>query len=161
MKTHDEILAELEKNADHLREIVDRIPEPLISERLEADKWSVKEILCHLVDIQNVGTARIGRMLKETDPVIEIYDEERENRERKHQHANVSDAAAVFLSTRGALISELKNRHDEDWQRTGQHPEQERFTIEFILNDMLDHENKHFEQIAAMPNQLARIAPDH
>jgi DinB superfamily len=157
MRTHDEILTQLAKHASHFREIVERVPEPLISEQPARDKWSLKEILCHLIDIQNVGIARILRMLQETNPVIEIYDEERENRERNHQHDDLAKATEFFQAARGGLISVLEKRPAADWQRTGCHPEHTHFTVEFILEDMLDHERKHFDQIATVWPQLANL----
>ena len=147
MKTHAEILSQLAENGQRFEQLVETIPEPLISERPTADEWSIKEILCHLVDIQNVGAGRIAQILRADDPQIEVYDDAKENRERNHRQDDVRRAMATFLLVRSEFMSELQARPERDWQRTGRHPEQENFTVEFILRDMSEHERKHFEQI--------------
>jgi len=158
MRTHEEILSEVGENSKQFERVVDQVPEPLISERLTPDEWSIKEILCHLADIQNVGVGRIDKILNEDNPRIEIYDEGKENRERNHQQDDMRLALAAFIATRSKLLSELKGRPARDWQRTGQHPEQENFTVEFILQDMLEHERKHFEQIKERIGRLPHLS---
>jgi hypothetical protein len=59
--------------------------------------------------------------------------------------------------TRAKLLADLKEHPDSDWRRTGQHPEQECFTIEFILRDMFEHEHKHFEQIRERIERLSHL----
>src|ERR1044071_5504399 len=100
MRTHEEILSEVGENSKQFERVVDQVPEPLISERLTPDEWSIKEILCHLADIQNVGVGRIDKILNEDNPRIEIYDEGKENRERNHRQDDMRLALAAFIATR-------------------------------------------------------------
>jgi hypothetical protein len=155
MRTHDEIISELQKNANGFYYVATTIHEPQISRRPEADRWSVKEILCHLVDIQQVGLARIERMVAEDNPPVELYDEDTENEERNHRRDDMQQYLSVFLLGRVFVLATLHKGGGGVWQRRGQHPSRKDFTIEFILNDMLDHERKHFEQIRELVSRTS------
>ena len=147
MRTRDQIVTELQKNANGFYYSATSIHEPQISRRPEADQWSIKEILCHLVDIQQLSYARIEKIVVEDNPRIELYDEMKENEERDHRQDDVQQYLAVFLLGRVFILATLNRGGDSIWQRRGQHPVEKDFTIEFILNNILDHERKHFVQI--------------
>jgi uncharacterized damage-inducible protein DinB len=147
MRTREQVATELQKNANGVYYSATSIHEPQISRRPEAGQWSIKEILCHLVDIQQLGLARIEKIVAEDNPQIEFYEEEKENAERDHRQDDMQQYLAVFLLGRVFILATLNKGGDSIWQRRGQHPVRRDFTIEFILNDMLDHERKHFEQI--------------
>src|SRR3982751_6547712 len=82
MESHEQLLGEMREHNNIFQRIAKEIPEPRLSARAGEDRWSVKEILCHLADIQTVGAGRIHKMLGEDNPLIELYYEERENIER-------------------------------------------------------------------------------
>jgi hypothetical protein len=154
MRTHKGMISELVAGADFFGRTVEAVPEPFISERPGADQWSVKEILCHLLDIQRVCYGRIKKMIAEDDPEIEIYDHVRENRERDHSRDDLRRALTDFALDRLRLVGMLCNGGGAVLRRTGRHPEHETFTVEFVLNDMLDHEQGHFEQIKKAAPQI-------
>jgi hypothetical protein len=147
------MLKELNDNKIIFEQIVERFPEPAISHRPSEHQWSIKEILCHLVDIQGVVAGRISLMLEEENPAIELYDEEKENRERDHRNDDIGAYKATFISTRDEMVSSLAGK-DTTWQRRGRHPLNPDFTVEFVVNDMLDHEHLHFEQIHLITTRM-------
>jgi hypothetical protein len=147
MRTHEQIISELQRNANGFYYTATSIHEPQISRRPESSRWSIKEILCHLTDIQQLGFARIEKIVAEDNPQIEFYDEAEENEERDHRQDDMQQYLAAFLLCRVFILATLNKGGPGVWQRRGQHPLQKDFTVEFILNDMLDHERKHFEQI--------------
>jgi hypothetical protein len=147
MRTREEIISELQKNANGFYYAATSVPEPLISRRPQEDEWSVKEILCHLADIQQLCFERIEKMVREDNPQIELYDEVTENQERDHRQDDMRQSLPLFLLYRINILAMLNRVGDTVWGRRGQHPLEKDFTVEFILNDMLDHERKHSEQI--------------
>ena len=100
MRSHDQTLKEMNDNRLLFEQIVSNYPEPAISHRPGEHNWSIKEILCHLADIQELVLGRVQKMLAEENPSIELYDEERENRERDHRDDDMGLAKANFVSTR-------------------------------------------------------------
>jgi hypothetical protein len=154
MRTHDQTLKELSDNRQLFEQIVERYPEPAISHRPSEHQWSIKEILCHLADIQEVVAGRVHKMLAEENPSIELYDEEKENRERDHRNDDIGLHKANFISARGRLISALAGRDDSAWQRRGRHALNPDFSVEFVINDMLDHEHLHFEQVRLITTRM-------
>lgn len=154
MRSHEESLKELSDNRLLFEQIVANYPEPTISHRPSENNWSIKEILCHLVDIQEVVAGRVQKMLSEENPPIELYDDERENRERDHRGDDIGLYKANFVSTRDNLLSKLAGAEDSVWKRAGRHPLNPEFTIEFVVNDMLDHEHIHFEQVRLITTRM-------
>ena len=153
MRTHDEALKVMNDNRIIFEQIVERYPEPAISHRPSEHQWSIKEILCHLVDIQEVVAGRVTKMLAEENPAIELYDEDKENRERDHRNDDIGLYKATFISTREKLLSALAGK-DSAWQRRGRHALNPDFSVEFVVNDMLDHERLHFEQINLITTRM-------
>jgi hypothetical protein len=86
-------------------------------------------------------------MVREDNPQIELYDEVTENQERDHRQDDMRQSLPLFLLYRINILAMLNRVGDTVWGRRGQHPLEKDFTVEFILNDMLDHERKHSEQI--------------
>ena len=154
MRSREQLLAELSENKTLFEQTVSNYPEPTISRRPSDNQWSIKEILCHLADIQELAAARVEKMLSEDNPAIELYDEERENRERDHREDDMGLYKATFVSARDKLISNLAGADDAAWKRTGRHPLNPEFTVEFVVNDMLDHEHIHFEQIRLITTRM-------
>jgi hypothetical protein len=93
-------------------------------------------------------------MLSELDPPIELYDEEKENRERDHRRDDMGLYKARFVTTRERLLSALGGAGATAWERTGRHPLNADFTVEFVVNDMLDHERLHFEQVRLITTRM-------
>lgn len=154
MRTHDQTMKELDDNRMLFEQIVAQYPEPAISHRPGEHNWSIKEILGHLADIQELVVARVDKMLAEENPAIELYDEERENRERDHRDDDMGLAKSNFVSTREKLVAALKRAGEAAWKRTGRHPMNPDFTVEFVVNDMLDHEQHHFEQVRLITTRM-------
>src|SRR4051812_216659 len=103
MESHEQLLEEMSEHNELFQRIAKEIPEPQLSTRPGEDKWSVKEILCHLADIQTVGAGRIHKMLGEDNPPIELYYEERENIERDHRGDDMREWAEKFAADRSSL----------------------------------------------------------
>lgn len=154
MRSHEQSLKELSDNKRLFEQTVENYPEPTISRRPTDDQWSIKEILCHLVDIQDVVAGRVQKMLSEENPPIELYDEERENSERDHRGDDIGLYKANFVSVRDILMSKLAGADAGIWKRTGRHPLNPEFTVEFAVNDMLDHERLHFEQVRLIATRM-------
>ena len=154
MRTHDQAIKALEDNRALFEQIVARYPEPAISHRPGEHNWSIKEILCHLADIQELVVGRVDKMLAEDNPVIELYDEERENRERDHRNDDMGLAKSNFVSAREKLVAALKRAGEAGWARTGRHTMNHDFTVKFVVNDMLDHEQHHFEQVRLITTRM-------
>ncbi|HJQ70986.1 MAG TPA: DinB family protein [Blastocatellia bacterium] len=154
MRTHEQKMKELNDNRRLFERIVAQYPEPAISHRPGEHNWSIKEILGHLADIQELVLVRVSKMLAEENPPIELYDEEQENRERDHRNDDMGVAKSNFVSTRERLIDALKGGGDSAWARTGRHPMNPDFNVEFVVNDMLDHEHLHFEQVRLITTRM-------
>src|SRR5574341_1159021 len=70
------VLARLREQAEDVRRLTSGLPEEQLSKRVLPDKWSLKELVCHLHRVQQVFVARVEAMLQEDCPEIEPYDPE-------------------------------------------------------------------------------------
>jgi uncharacterized damage-inducible protein DinB len=154
MRTHDQALKELNDNRLLFEQVLTSYTEPAISHRPSEHSWSIKEILCHLADIQELVAARVHKMLAEENPPIELYDEEKENRERDHHDDDAGLCKANFVRVREGLLSALAGAGESGWNRAGRHPLNPDYNVEFAVNDMLDHERHHFEQVRLITTRM-------
>lgn len=111
------------------------------------DGWSVLFIACHLRDYEAAWRDRLALMLAEDNPSFATFDHhelvERNSYATQELQAVTADTAAM----RAALIARLESLTDEQWLRTGEHPEQGPGTIlDLAINAGL-HDLDHLEQL--------------
>ena len=74
VKTDDDILSELRANSLLIREFISGLPEEKLTERYADGKWTIKEILVHLIECAKSGVT-IGEM---STTLAEVFGEHRE-----------------------------------------------------------------------------------
>ena len=111
------------------------------------DGWSILFVACHLRDFEAIYRARIEAMLSEDAPTFALTNND-ELAERNAYAAQ--ELRAVLADTRAqrqSLIARLEALSDEQWLRTGQHPEQGPSTVlDAAINAGL-HDIDHAEQM--------------
>jgi uncharacterized damage-inducible protein DinB len=117
------------------------------------ENWSVTEILCHLHDADEISLKRVRLMRDQDHPFLAAYDQEQLARERNYTAQHWRDAFESFKQIRAQYVAELSALTAEQWQRSGQHEEVGRVTIEGSVAHMAAHDMIHAAQIA---RQLGR-----
>jgi hypothetical protein len=117
--TEDDILAVLSAQADELGALARSLPEAKQSYRYAEGKWSVREVLSHLIDGERVFGYRAFCFSRGEQAALPGFDEN-----QYVSAARAGDVPLVALAKEFAVVREsnlgfLRRLGDEAWTRTG------------------------------------------
>ncbi len=112
-------------------------------------KWSMRQVLLHLVDAEGVLLDRLRRLAADDKPLLWAYDENLWVAELATSGRSLETAAALFAATRDAVI-ELSTLLPADRHgRAGIHSETGRTSFAAVLETVHRHNAHHLEQVRA------------
>jgi uncharacterized damage-inducible protein DinB len=119
-------------------------------------KWSIREIVAHLADIDVLYGYRLRQMIADKTPVLAAIDQDDWARNLHYRDADVAEALECYRASRRANVRLLRGLRVADLQRGAFHPELKRIvTIEELLGMMLKHDPNHRGQIERLRQQAA------
>jgi hypothetical protein len=130
----------------------------LIKERIEgltpiqlewkpaANKWSVKEVLAHLVDSSLAHSIRIRQIIAGNTSQILLYEQDAWVANAKSNETNIEDILSAFqaILLYNALFYERLS--EEDWTKKGVNGDKE-VSIADLFQGFISHVNIHLAQI--------------
>jgi hypothetical protein len=124
-------------------------PPGVLARSYAPGKWSMRQLLLHLVDSEGVLLDRLRRLAADDKPLLWAYDENRWVEELAIGGRSLETAAALFAATRNAVI-ELSTLLPADRHgRAGIHSEAGRKTFAEVLEGVHHHNAHHLEQVRA------------
>jgi hypothetical protein len=111
------------------------------------DKWSLRQIVCHLADSEMVGRDRFCRVAAEDNAVLHSYNEKAWAENLDYRKRKFSQALETFRRTRGENFELLKGLPEEAFARTGTHSERGPMTLKDLLQMYAEHAEGHARQI--------------
>ncbi len=116
--------------------------------KISPEKWSKKEILGHLCDsaLSNIRRFVITQY-KENENIV--YDQDFWVKAQNYQNIPTSDIIRLWKILNLQIVHVVENIPDEDLQRTCDmtKTEPQIFTLEFIINDYINHLQHHLKAI--------------
>ncbi|MGI9581921.1 DinB family protein [Chryseobacterium sp. RRHN12] len=112
------------------------------------EKWSKKEIIGHLCDSALTNIRRfVVTQYKENENIV--YDQNFWVKAQNYQNVPTSDLIGLWKSLNYQIVHVVENIPDEALQRTCDttKTELQRFTLEFIIKDYVDHLQHHLKAI--------------
>ncbi len=111
--------------------------------------WSIREIICHLRDVEKEGfAARLDLFDSEGTPFIPGLDTESWYQTRDYENASGESAYHEFAALRKQTIARLASRDQKDWHKAAQHAIFGPTTFLESMGIMADHDRIHVRQIA-------------
>jgi len=144
---HARIVQRLQANAEEITRLVAGLSDADLARRTVPDKWSVKEVLCHLDRIQEVFIQRVDAMLAEDNPALASYEPDGDAGFADRVKRPFTDTLADFIAGRDALVLRLEELRPADWHRPGRHPEYAGYDVHFCVEYMAHHEGHHLYQM--------------
>jgi hypothetical protein len=123
-------------------------------DRAPASEWSPRMVVHHLADSETSSYLRLRKLLAETDPVLQGYDEAEWARVL-HYDRPIDGSLAVFTAVRHATSELLDQLSEDDWARAGTHSESGAYSVDRWLEIYADHGAAHADQIARAPTGAA------
>ncbi len=116
---------------------LDRKPAP--------NKWSAREILCHLADVETVFAFPLRQTLAEPHHVIQPFDQDSW---ASQYHGFTAEAALdVFTAVRSWNITLIQNAPADAFSKPVTHPERGQMTFQTIAETMAGHDLNHIQQL--------------
>lgn len=112
------------------------------------EKWSKKEIIGHLCDSAFTNIRRfVVTQYKENENIV--YDQNVWVKAQNYQNVPVSELINLWKALNYQIVHVVENIPDEALQRTCDttKTELQRFTLEFIIKDYVDHLQHHLKAI--------------
>ena len=131
----DRLLWNLRSLPNEIEDLLDGLDEETLRWRPIPNKWSIKEIMCHLRDMEREAyLARYQRMLGEDQPWMSNIDQDRLAYERDYINQDARQALDEFRQLRGDTIRLLDSVPPEAWSRGGVHEIDGPLTIEQLAH---------------------------
>lgn len=115
-------------------------------DRAAEDGWTPRQIAHHLADSDLEGAVRLRRLLAETEPVVQGYDQE-VFVERLVRGRPIEPSLQAMRWARASCLQLLERMNEEDWRIVGTHTESGRYGTEDWLRIYAAHAAGHAEQI--------------
>jgi len=126
----------------------ENIAEEEWSAKISPEKWSKKEILGHLCDsaLSNIRRFVITQY-KENENIV--YDQNFWVKAQNYQNIQTSDIINLWKYLNLQIVCTVENIPDEDLQKTCDMTKTETkiFTLEYVINDYIDHLQHHLKAI--------------
>ena len=117
--TEEDILAALARQPDELHSLFAEMPEEKGVFSYAPGKWTIKELLGHLIDGERIFAYRVFRISRGDKTPIEGFEQDGYI-ENAHSHSrSFAGLLEEFNLLRNANILFFKNLNEEDWLRTG------------------------------------------
>src|SRR5262245_31325050 len=140
----DRLLWNLRSLPNELMDLIDELDEETLRWRPIPDKWSVKEMLCHVRDIEReIFHPRYQAMLTEHEPALATVDPDRLAYERDYINQDAQTALAEFTRARSEVVRLLESAPVEAWSRRGQHRTRGLITVAQTAESQKDHDLNH------------------
>lgn len=112
------------------------------------EKWSVREILCHLADTELVFAFRIRQSLAETHHIIQPFDQDLWA--LNYAAYETEEALQLFKTVREWNVALIRALPPDSMTRTLTHPERGEMTFQVLIETMAGHDLNHIAQIEAI-----------
>ena len=115
----DDILSALEQQSSEMQKVLASLDETKAASRYAEGKWSVKEVIGHIIDAERVfGYRALAVARGETQP-LPGFDEKQYVDKASFSDWKLGDLAELYALTRRANIVFFKNLREEVWDWRG------------------------------------------
>jgi hypothetical protein len=138
----------LRETPGKLTDLVRDVPEATLRRPPAPGKWSVAEIMAHLVDSELVAAYRIRAILGAEDGApIAAYDQDRWAAAGNYGAVPAGASLASFSALRAMNLRLLESLSASAWNKYGMHAERGRESIRDLVQLLAGHDLNHLSQI--------------
>jgi hypothetical protein len=138
------ILTLLSRQLDETLALLGSISESQAGYRYAPDKWSVKELVGHLIDTERIFAYRALRFARNDRTPLQGFDQDDYIRGASFDDCAMSDLASEFEHVRRSTLSLFENLSAEAWKRTGTASDSE-VSVRALAYIIAGHELHHME----------------
>ena len=130
----DRLLINLQSLPNELEDLLQDLDEETLRWRPIPNKWSIKEIMCHLRDMERLAyLARYRKMLAEDNPALPNVDQDKLAVESDYINQDTRSALDEFKWLRAETVDTLRTAPVDTWARSGIHSTDGPMTVEQLV----------------------------
>jgi hypothetical protein len=114
--------------------------------RPQADRFTLREMVSHLADLEEVIAMRLQRMRDESEPFLPSWDEGQAAIEGNYAARDPIQQLQLFKERRTQTVAILQSCSDTDWERIGIREGLGRLPISEQATFVLAHDSYHIRQ---------------
>jgi len=137
-----DIIQTLEQQIENSLSLLRTIPSDKGNFRYVPDKWSVKELLGHLIDSERMFTYRALRFARNDQTPLPGYEQDDYVREGNFDSRNLADMVEEFATLRRATVQLFRPLNETEWLRHGKANENE-VSVRALAYIIAGHELHH------------------
>jgi len=112
-------------------------------------RWSIQQVVLHVMDSDLIATDRIKRMIAEDNPTLIGYDENKFVQNLYYHDQPAETAVQIVDLNRKLFANVLRKLPDSALQRKGMHNERGQLTVGKYIQSTIDHLEHHLKFIHA------------
>ncbi|REE02129.1 DinB family protein [Marinoscillum furvescens] len=140
----ENILAFLKKQSKEFVEYIKQIPDEKLLYKYEAGKWSVAEVLGHIIDTERVMAYRALRFARGDKAILSGYDQDEYVAAGRFDERSLSSLVAEFEGLRVSNLEFAQTLNEEESVRTGE-ANGAVFSVRALLYVMAGHLQHHWD----------------
>ena len=145
------ITNELKRNGKVFSDLLSSLNEKAVTFRNAPGKWSLLEIVCHLLDEERLDfRARMRHIMERPDMEFEPIDPEGWVVSHRYSEKKFEKALDDFLNERKLSLEWLQTLTDKDLEMKMEHKVFGTVTVKHFLANWLAHDYLHIRQIVAL-----------
>jgi hypothetical protein len=144
---HFDMITELERNCAVFKALL-QTDHKQQKWKIKDDKWSLLEVICHLLDEEREDfRARLRHVFETPDQPFKPIDPEGWVITRKYIEQDYEEVLIKFLEERKNSVRWLKSLNRPPWLNKSHHQQIGELTAELLLANWVAHDYFHFRQI--------------
>jgi uncharacterized damage-inducible protein DinB len=144
-------LASIKAAPDRFTELISGASQVQLLQQPAPNKWSVRDILCHLADCEIAFAFRLRQALAENRHTIQPFDQDAFA--RNYGALRADEALSTYTNLRRWDVSFIDTVGPAAMSKVVTHPERGEMTFQTIVETMAGHDLNHFGQIAGLLNK--------
>ncbi len=144
---HLALVQRLRAQAAEVARLAEGVDEAALATRSVPDKWSMKELICHLKRMETIFVERFRSMLAEETTIVPYENPDADELFVALTQRPTADVLAEYLAERDALCRTLEGLTPAEWHRKARHPQFPHYDLHFQAEYMAHHEAHHIYQL--------------
>ncbi|MBC9798509.1 DinB family protein [Sinomicrobium weinanense] len=141
------ILEHLEQNFSEIRDFIYRLPEEKLYYRYDTGKWTIKEILVHLIDDERIFAYRALRYARNDDTPLHGFEQNSYARYSEAGSRSLESIFSEYEAVRKATITLFENLPKTALDRGGRSASGLYWSVRALVYHIAGHELRHFNII--------------
>lgn len=151
------LLQALASTPADIQRLIRQLDAPAAEWKVSAEAWSSADVVSHLTDVEQAYLVRLQRVLAEEEPAVPYI---HPNAPSRAPGTSLSQLVEYFIRARETTLELLRRLTPGEWQRTAIHETKGRMSLRFLVQDLVDHDIEHTNQLVEIIQAWRVISHD-